>query len=143
VSVKTESFSASKKRCSHGASVGLGASIVNFYLYLMIRRILNYLAAILFFCSLPLQVFTIGDADVNGFGALIYGWVGVGRSFGWSWLANPLFILTLFLFFHRKKRFRRAAVCTAATAFLLSLSFLLVDTIPAIGFGCTVWPRCW
>jgi hypothetical protein len=96
----------------------------------MIRCTLNYLAAILFFCSLPLQVFTIGDADVNGFGALIYGWVGVGRSFGWSWLANPLFILTLFLFFHRKRRFRRTAVCTAATALLLSLSFLLVDKIP-------------
>jgi len=96
----------------------------------MIRRILKFFAAILFFCSLPLQVFTIGDADVNGFGALIYGWVGVGRSFGWSWLANPLFILTLFLFFLHKKRFRRAAVCTAATAFLLSLSFLLIDKIP-------------
>lgn len=96
----------------------------------MTRRILKYLAAILFFCSLPLQVFTIGDADVNGLAALAYGWVGVGKSFGWSWLANPFFILTLFLFFHRKTRFRRAAVCTAAAAFLLSLSFLLVDRIP-------------
>lgn len=77
------------------------------------------------------QAFTIEDAGVMGLGALIYGWIGVGRSFGWSWLANPLFIFTLFLFFHSKKIWRRTAFYTATAAFLFSLSFLLVDKIPS------------
>lgn len=104
--------------------------IVNFYLYSMVRRILQYLAAILFFCSLLLPAFTIGDAGTIGLGALIYGWVGIGRSFGWSWLANPFFILTLVLFLNGKSITRRIAIFTAAAAFLFSLSFLLVGKIP-------------
>jgi hypothetical protein len=96
----------------------------------MIRRIFQYLAALLYLSSMPLEAFTVGDASVNGIAAVIYGWVGFGKSFGWSWLANPLFILTLFFFFHRKTSARRAAVSMAAAAFLLSFSFLLVDKIP-------------
>ncbi|MDO6432645.1 hypothetical protein Q4E93_18715 [Flavitalea sp. BT771] len=97
----------------------------------MTRRFLRYLPAILFFCSLLLPAFAIGDAAVIGLGALIYGWVGIGRSFGWSWLANPLLIFTLLLFFHRSKSiWRRTALYTASAAFLFSLSFLLIDKIP-------------
>ena len=97
----------------------------------MTRRFLRYLPAILFFFSLLLPAFEVGDADVIGLGALIYGWVGIGKSFGWSWLANPLLIFTLLLFFHRSKsKWRRTALYTASAAFLFSLSFLLVDEIP-------------
>ena len=92
----------------------------------MIRRTFQYLAALLYFYSLLLGAFAVGDASVNGFAAVIYGWVGFGKSFGWSWLANPLFILTGVLFFHRKMSVRLAAVYMAAFAFLLSFSFLLV-----------------
>jgi hypothetical protein len=107
------------------------STIVNFYLYSMTTRFLTYLPAVLFFCSLLLPAFAVGDADVIGLGALVYGWVGIGRLFGWSWLANPLLIFTLLLFFHRSKSiWRRTAFYTASAAFLFSLSFLLVDKIP-------------
>ena len=94
------------------------------------KRIFQYLAALLYLSSLPLEAFTVGDASVNGLAAVIYGWAGFGKSFGWSWLANPLFIFTLFFFISRKTNIRRVAVCMAAAAFLLSFSFLLVDKIP-------------
>lgn len=101
-----------------------------FYLHLMIPRVFQFLAAGLFFCSLLLPAFTVGGEEAIGIAALVYGWVGFGHWFGWSWLANPLFVLTVFLFFHRRKSRRRAAVYTAGAAFLLSLSFLLVPEIP-------------
>jgi len=114
--------------------------MVNFYLYSMTRRFLRYIPAILFFCSLLVPAFTAGDADVIGLGALIYGWVGIGRSFGWSWLANPLLIFTLLLFFHRSKSiWRRIALYTASAAFLFSLSFLFVDKIPGKRSDAMIW----
>jgi hypothetical protein len=97
----------------------------------MTRRFFRYLPAILFFFSLLLPAFSVEDGGAIGLGVLIYGWVGIGRSFGWSWLANPLLIFTLLLFFHRSKSiWRRTALYTASAGFLLSLSFLLVDKIP-------------
>ena len=96
----------------------------------MIRRVFQYPAVLLYLSSLLLEVFTVGDASVIGFAALIYGWVRVGKSFGCSWLANPLFIFTLFFFTSRKANIRWVAICIAATAFLLSFIFMLVDKIP-------------
>jgi len=77
-----------------------------------------------------LPAFAIEDDRVLGLLALIYGWAGIDKPSGWSWLANPLFVFTLLLFFHRKGIWRRIALCTALAAFLFSFSFLLVDEIP-------------
>ena len=73
---------------------------IHFYLYPMPRQILAYLAGILFICSLALPAFNAEATGVIGLGAVIYGWVALGSPIGCSYLANPLFIITFFLFFN-------------------------------------------
>ncbi|HVU54532.1 MAG TPA: hypothetical protein VHD83_05725 [Puia sp.] len=96
----------------------------------MMRRIPWYIAFLLFFYSLWMPAFDIGDDSVIGLAAFIYGGAWLDKSIGWSWLANPLFIVCLFSFFHRKRKIHRMAVYIAVAAFLLSLSFLLVKVMP-------------
>jgi hypothetical protein len=96
----------------------------------MPRRILTFLAGFLFLCSLAFPAFKANTTGVLGLAVLIYGWVTLGTWLGWSYLANPFFIITLLLFFRRNNVARRIAVFTSAAAFLLALIFLLVDEIP-------------
>lgn len=105
----------------------------------MIRRLLRYLPIILFCGSLPVPAVGIGDSDTIGVGALIYGWTCLKSPVGWPWLANPLFVFTLFLFFHRKSIWRRTAVYTSGAALLLALGFLLVHKMPGEKADPMVW----
>ncbi|HTR27631.1 MAG TPA: hypothetical protein VMH27_00075 [Puia sp.] len=96
----------------------------------MPRRILTFLAGFIFLCSLAFPAFQVGTDSLLGLAVLIYGWVTLGTWVGWSYVANPLFIVTLLLFFRRNRISRRIALFTAAAAFLLALVFLLVNEIP-------------
>ena len=93
------------------------------------RNILGIGIGIIFLSSLTMECYLVnGDSSIGSFGliALLLGWLNFDLI-GLIWLANPLFLLSLSLFFINKKT--KLALITSLISSILAISFTQIDKI--------------
>lgn len=93
------------------------------------RNIVGIGICLMFLSSLTMECYLVdGAASIGSFGliAFLLGWLNFDQI-GLVWLANPLFALSLFLFFFSRKL--NLALILSLTASVLSISFLQIDEI--------------
>lgn len=93
------------------------------------RKIFGIGIGIIFLSSLTMECYLVdGNPSIGSFGliAFLLGWLNF-NLIGLIWLANPLFLLSLFSFFFNKKP--KLALITSLTASILAISFTQIDEI--------------
>lgn len=129
-------YASPQAEVSHAAPASGGLSFV-----------IMCISVLLFALSLPQDGYYIardgmGKAD-PAWGLLLIGWLGMGETL--AWFANPM-LLAAWLMIWRKQGI--PAIVAASLSLVLSLSFLLNDTIicdeagnrsPIIGYGYGYW----
>ena len=93
------------------------------------KKIIGFVILVIYLISLTMECYLVnGKPSIGSFGliALLLGWVNFDFV-GLIWLANPLFILSLLIFFFSKKK--RIAVILSLIVSILAISFLLIKEI--------------
>lgn len=94
-----------------------------------IKKIVGIGISLIFLSSLSMECYLVdGEASIGSFGliAFLLGWLNF-NLIGLIWLANPLFLLSLFLFFFSKKS--KLALISSSVASVLAISFTQIDEI--------------
>ena len=94
-----------------------------------LKRIIGFIIAFTYLSSLTMECYLVnGEASIGSFGviAFLLGWLNF-NLIGLIWLANPLFIISLRLFFCAKKQ--NLALALTGIALILALSFMQIQEI--------------
>ncbi len=94
-----------------------------------LKKIVGIGIALMFLSSLTMECYLVdGVASIGSFGliAFLLGWLNFDQI-GLIWLANPLFLISLFLFFFSKKP--NLALVSSLIASFLAFSFLRINEI--------------
>jgi hypothetical protein len=94
-----------------------------------LKRIIGIGIGIIYLSSLTMECYLVdGIPSIGSFGliAFLLGWLNF-NLIGLIWLANPLFLLSLFLFFSSKKT--KYALIFSLIASILAISFTQIDEI--------------
>jgi hypothetical protein len=94
-----------------------------------LKKVIGVIIGIFYLSSLTLECYLIdGKPSIGSFGliAFLLGWLNFD-FIGLIWLANPLFLVSLFLFLFSKKA--KLALILSLIAFVLSISFTQVGEI--------------
>ena len=97
----------------------------------MLKKVTIMLSLAFFIASLTQTAFYTGSISPEGaMGTkflLFFGWLGIfiGDWGSLTWLANPLYILSLYLFLHHYK----AGIVTSGLTLLIALMFLKVKSV--------------
>lgn len=93
------------------------------------KKIIGIGITLMFLSSLTMECYLVdGVASIGSFGliAFLLGWLNFDQI-GLIWLANPLFLISLFQFFFSKKL--NLALVSSLIASFLAFSFLRIDEI--------------
>ncbi len=94
-----------------------------------LKKIIGAIIIIIYLSSLGMECYLVdGIPSIGSFGliALLLGWMNFDLI-GLIWLANPLFLFSLLIYFFSKKK--RFAFIFSLLATILAISFLGIDEI--------------
>lgn len=94
-----------------------------------LKRIIGVIIGIIYLSSFAFECFLVdGKPSIGSFGliAFLLGWLNID-FIGLIWLANPLFLVSLFVFVFSKKV--KLALILSLLAFILSVSFTQIGEI--------------
>lgn len=94
-----------------------------------LKKVVGIGIGLIYLSSLTMECYLVdGIASIGSFGliAFLLGWLNF-NLIGLIWLANPLFLLSLFLFFFSNKP--KLALISSSVASILAISFTQIDEI--------------